>query len=61
MQFKSNFESCIIYESVKNIINKDFEKNKLMSIDEIKKFQFDVQKITDDYINNIDKIFQKKH
>ena len=39
---------------------KNLEKNKLMSIDDIKKFQNEVQNITDDSINEIDNITSSK-
>ncbi len=39
---------------------KNLEKNKLLSIDEIKKFQEDVQKITDNSIKDIENITSSK-
>ena len=39
---------------------KNLEKNKLMSIDDIKKFQDDVQKITDDSIKEIENLTSSK-
>ena len=39
---------------------KNLEKEKLLSIDESKKFQEDVQKITDDSIKEIEKLTSSK-
>ena len=39
---------------------KNLEKEKSISIDESKKFQDDIQKITDDYIKNIEKLTMSK-
>ena len=39
---------------------KNFEKDKIISIDESKKFQDDIQKLTDKFINEIEKLTSSK-
>ena len=39
---------------------KNFEKNKILSIDESKKFQDEIQKLTDKFISNIDELSKQK-
>ena len=39
---------------------KNFEKDKILSIDESKKFQDEIQKLTDKFISNIDELSKQK-
>ena len=61
------YDSCEKYKiSIRNIRRKNIdqiknsEKEKSMSIDESKKYQSDIQKITDEYIDKIDLITKNK-